>query len=251
MEEEPVGTPLSVLEYPVMRPVDMSSPATPQAGFTTAPVSPFADPIEAATPTSAQEPDWSNFARDLASNPLFSGPPSRHSQQTLPPSTTSPSMMLPPLEFQRRPSSGLQSGLLADRRDSTGQRAASTPVPSGGRDLLAGNRRVSGSSPQGPRAPNPLSIRGQQGHPTASVPVSFHRLSNPPLSFPPLSPMPTNPEVMTSSPIEKAPARGHGTRSASTQEQRNSQRSSRESRLRVVNVSPNPNEECDQSGRAF
>jgi hypothetical protein len=244
--DEPPAAALSVLEYPVLRP-SMSAPR-PSNSIPTE--SPFDDPPLANVPIArTDDPDWSNFARDLAANPLFSGPPSRLSQQTVPaPTVPAASMVLPPLEFQRRPTSGFHHDLAttSNRRASSGYVAGAPQTrtvssPAAGRDLLAVSRRVSSSSTasSGHTAlvPSPLAEvedRYKDSH-SAALP---QRLSNPPPSSRPSSRLSLIPQ-------SGSPSRRYSTRSVSDVDP-----SGRESRLRVVNVTPNPGDNW-KSGQAL
>lgn len=251
--EEASGTPLSVLEYPVLRPVDMHSPSMSSPGqgaFTNAPASPAFDPS-----VDVQAPEWSDLARNLAAKPLFTGPPSAlRVENPFLDSASASAVVLPPLEFQRRPSSSLRIAIdPRDRRaSSSSARSVSSPIAPG-RDLTSSARRVSASSASG-RTIRPVSAApaALDAYAALAPAVAVHRLSNPPLFPPPLSPLPQAPTVRSEADAaaDAVPSRRTSARSIASSS-RSNKRSSKDSRLRVVNVSPSPADRDQFSGQAM
>lgn len=182
----PMTTPQSVLEYPTLQPVETRSPQ--HMGSPT-----FASPQQTA--------DWNSLADAVSSNPPFKQAPA---------SVT----VLPPLEFQRRPSAPL-FGPTANRRLSEGQLLN----PFAGRDALAARRPSSTEPSQStPISSSLVDALGISTTPRDSIASSIRRSSNPPPTPPPGEPLPRPPS------------------SASN----HTKRSSKDSQLRVINRTPSP-----------
>lgn len=185
----PITTPQSVLEYPTLQPVETRSPQP--VGSPT-----FASPQEMQSNAAA----WNSLADAVSSNPPFKDAPA---------SVT----VLPPLEFQRRPSAPL-FGPAANRRLSEGQLLN----PFAERDALVARRPSTiESSKSTPISSSLVDALGISTPGEASTP-STRRSSNPPPTPPPGGPLPRPPSSAS-----------HHTK-----------RSSKDSQLRVVNKTPSP-----------